>query len=101
VTPSEHKRVSFPCLLPYHQGSQDPTQDLTYHLPLTVAGSSMVLGFGLTISYSKLHNNKNPIFKSFFDLKKELVALQLLPNARLFSADTVAMFTNIPTQHAL
>ena len=40
-------------------------------------------------------------FKNTLELKKELFELNLPRNARLFKADTVSMYTNIPTHTAL
>jgi len=39
--------------------------------------------------------------KSSYDLKTDLLQLQLPPNCRLFTADAQSMYTNIPTQFAL
>ena len=40
-------------------------------------------------------------FKNTLELKKELLDLNLPTNARLFTADAVSMYTNIPTHTAL
>ena len=40
-------------------------------------------------------------FKNTLELKKELLNLNLPRNARLFTADAVSMYTNIPTHTAL
>jgi len=40
-------------------------------------------------------------FPNSFELKKQLLELELPPNARLFTADAVSMYTNIPTTRAL
>jgi len=40
-------------------------------------------------------------FPNSFELKKQLLELDLPPNARLFTADAVSMYTNIPTNLAL
>jgi len=40
-------------------------------------------------------------FKNSFALKQQLLELELPPNARLFTADAVSMYTNIPTAMAL
>jgi hypothetical protein len=45
----------------------------------------------------KVAQQQKSYFKSSFNLKIELVALQELPpNAGLFSADAIVMYTNIP-----
>lgn len=40
-------------------------------------------------------------FKNSFDLKEELVSLDLPPGTRLFTADARSMYTNIPTDKAI
>ena len=40
-------------------------------------------------------------FKNMLELKKQLLNLHLPPNAHLFTADAVSMYTNIPTHMAL
>jgi hypothetical protein len=40
-------------------------------------------------------------FKDTFELKKMLDDIELPPNARLFTADAVSMYTNIKTEPAL
>ena len=40
-------------------------------------------------------------FKSSFDLNEDLAAMAIPPNAFLFTADAVSMYTNIPTDRAL
>ena len=40
-------------------------------------------------------------FKNTLELKKQLLELHLPTNARLFTADAVSMYTNIPTHTAL
>jgi hypothetical protein len=40
-------------------------------------------------------------FRNSFDLRQELLQLQLPANARLFTADAVSMYTNIPTNTAI
>ena len=40
-------------------------------------------------------------FKNSLKLKEQLLKIDLPPNARLFSADAVSMYTNIPTHLAL
>jgi hypothetical protein len=45
--------------------------------------------------------DKKAYFKSSFDLKTELVTMDIPPGARLFIADAVSMYTNINTDRAL
>ena len=40
-------------------------------------------------------------FKNSLELKQQLLLLNLPPNARLFTADAMSMYTNIPTHTAL
>ena len=40
-------------------------------------------------------------FKNTLELKKQLLELHLLPNTCLFTANTMSMYTNIPTYMAL
>ena len=71
--------------------------------PIVSCSGSLLHGLGVwvdrklqevaqkTVSYSK----------NTLELKKQLLELHLPPNACLFTADAVSMYTNIPTHMAL
>jgi hypothetical protein len=71
--------------------------------PIVSCSGSLLFGLGIWVDdkLQKLARLQRSYFKSSFDLKKTLDSLQLPPNAQLFSADAVSMYTNIPTTHAL
>jgi hypothetical protein len=71
--------------------------------PIVSTSGSLLYGLGVWIDdkLQQIATVQKSYFKSSFDLKTELVARQLPPNARFFSADAVAMYTNIPTARAL
>jgi len=71
--------------------------------PIVSCSGSLLYGLGVWLDdkLQKVAQQQKSYFKSSFDLKTDLVALQLPPDARLFSADAIAMYTNIPTARAL
>jgi hypothetical protein len=71
--------------------------------PIVSCSGSLLEGLGIWVDsqlqiVAKLQRS---YFKSSFDLVPELRALTLPPSARLFTADAVSMYTNIPTSRAL
>ena len=71
--------------------------------PIVSCSGSLLHAIGVWIDDKLQHAAKtqHSYFKSSFDLKKILVDLDLPSNARLFTADAVSMYTNIPTDRAL
>jgi hypothetical protein len=59
------------------------------------------LGIWVDDKLQKLAKRQQSYFKSSFELKTELTAMVLPPNATIFTADAVSMYTNIHTETAL
>ena len=71
--------------------------------PIVSCPGSLLHGLGVWVD-RKLEGVAQRIvsyFKNTLELKKELLNLNLPRNARLFTADAVSMYTNIPTHTAL
>ena len=71
--------------------------------PIVSCPGSLLHGLGVWVD-RKLQEVAQRIvsyFKNTLELKKELLNLNLPRNARLFTADAVSMYTNIPTHTAL
>jgi hypothetical protein len=71
--------------------------------PIISLKGSLIHGLGLW-SNDKLQQydtRQKSYFKSSFDIKTELVTMDVPPGARLFIADAVSMYTNINTDRAL
>ena len=71
--------------------------------PIVSCPGSLLHGLGVWVD-RKLQEVAQKIvsyFKNTLELKKELLNLNLPRNARLFTADAVSMYTNIPTHTAL
>lgn len=71
--------------------------------PIVSCSGSLLYGLGVWLDHKlqQVASQQKSYFKSSFDLKRELTTLRLPPNARLFTADAVSMYTNIPTAYAL
>jgi hypothetical protein len=59
------------------------------------------LGIWVDDKLQKFAKRQRSYFKSSFDLKTDLMAMELPPNATIFTADAVSMYTNIHTETAL
>ena len=71
--------------------------------PVVSYSGSIAWGLGVWID-SRLQivaRQQKSYFKDSIELKKQLDALTLPDNARLFTADAVSMYTNIPTEKGL
>ena len=64
---------------------------------------SLLNGLGVWVDRKLQEVAKNTIsyFKNSLELKEQLLKLNLPPNARLFTADAMFMYTNIQTHTAL
>lgn len=71
--------------------------------PIVSCSGTLLESLGVWVdSKLQIAAKKQPsYFKSSFDLKKELVELEIPENALLFTADAESMYTNIPTDRAL
>jgi hypothetical protein len=59
------------------------------------------LGIWVDDKLQRVAKNQRSYFKSSFDLKDDITSLKLPPNASIFTADAISMYTNINTTHAL
>jgi hypothetical protein len=71
--------------------------------PIISLKGSLLHGLGLWANdkLQQYATRQKSYFKSSFDLKIELVTMDIPPGARLFIADAVSMYTNINTDSAL
>ena len=71
--------------------------------PIVSCPGGLLHGLGIWVDRKLQEVDKNTIsyFKNSLELKEQLLKLNLPPNACLFTADTVSMYTNIPTHTAL
>jgi hypothetical protein len=71
--------------------------------PILSLKGSLLHGLGLWANdkLQQYTTRQKPYFKSSLDLKTELVTMDIPPDARLFIADAVSMYTNIKTDRAL
>ena len=71
--------------------------------PIVSCSGSLLHPLGTWVNQQlQLVSQRQPsFFKNSFELKKILSTIKLPPNARVFSADAVSMYTNIPTDFAL
>ena len=86
-----------------HKLKPGQTVDNLKSRPIVSCPGSLLHGLGVWVD-RKLQEVAQRIvsyFKNTLELKKELLNLHLPRNARLFTADAVSMYTNIPTHTAL
>ena len=71
--------------------------------PIVSCSGSLLHGLGVWVDRKLQEVAQNTIsyFKNTLELKKQLLKLNLPTNARLFTANAVSMYTNIPTHTAL
>ena len=71
--------------------------------PIISCPSSLLHGLGIWVDHKlqEVVQKTTSCFKNTLELKKQLLELHLPPNACLFTADTMSMYTNIPTYTAL
>ena len=71
--------------------------------PIVSCSGSLLEAIGVWIDsqLKKVAQHQPSYFKSSYDLKQELLSLEIPPNTYIFTADARAMYTNIPTNRAL
>ena len=71
--------------------------------PLVSCPGSLLHGLGVWVDRKLQEVAKSTVsyFKNSLKLKEQLLKIDLPPNAHLFTADAVSMYTNIPTHTAL
>ena len=85
-----------------HKLKPGQTVDQLKSRPIVSCPGSLLHGLGVWVDRKLQEVAQNTIsyFKNTLELKKQLLKLNLPTNARLFTADTVSMYTNIPTHTA-
>ena len=86
-----------------HKLKPGQTVDQLKSRPIVSCPGSLLHGLGVWVDRKLQEVAQNTIsyFKNTLELKKKLLDLYLPPNACLFTADAVSMYTNIPTHTAL
>jgi hypothetical protein len=71
--------------------------------PIVSCSGSLLFALGIWIDdkLQPVARRQKSYFKSSYVLKQQLLALDLPPNAKLFTSDAVSMYTSIPTAQAL
>ena len=89
--------------LKVYKPKQGQTGDQLKSRPIVSCPGSLLHGLGVWVDRKLQEVAKNTIsyFKNTLKLKKHLLELHLPTNARLFTANAVSMYTNIPTHMAL
>ena len=86
-----------------HKLKPGQTVDQLKSRPIVSCPGSLLHGLGVWVDrkLQEVAQNTCSYFKNTLELKKQLLKLNLPTNARLFTADAVSMYTNIPTHTAL
>ena len=86
-----------------HKLKPGQTGDQLKSRPIVSCPGSLLHGLGVWVDRKLKEVTQNTIsyFKNTLELKKQLLKLNLPTNARLFTADAVSMYTNIPTHTTL
>ena len=86
-----------------HKLKPGQTVDQLKSRPIVSCPGSLLHGLGVWVDrkLQEVAQRTFSYFKTTLELKKQLLELHLPANARLFTADAVSMYTNIPTHTAL
>ena len=86
-----------------HKLKPGQTVDQLNSRPIVSCPGSLFHGLGVWVDrkLQEVAQKTVSYFKNTLELKKELLDLNLPTNARLFTADAVSMYTNIPTHTVL
>ena len=86
-----------------HKLKSGQTVDHLKSCPIVSCPGSLLHGLGVWVDRKLQEVMQKTIsyFKNLLELKKQLLNLQLPPNACLFTTDAMSMYTNIPTHTAL
>ena len=103
LTLNQSPYVCFYLTLKAHKLKPGQTVDHLKSRPIISCPGSRLHGLGVWVDRKLQEVVQKAIsyFKNTLELKKQLLELQLPPNALLFTADAVSMYTNIPTHTAL
>ena len=86
-----------------HKLKPGQTVDQLKSRPIVSCPGSLLHALGVWVDrmLQEVAQNTISYFKNTLELKKHLLELNLPTNTRLFTADAVSMYTNIPTQTVL
>ena len=95
--------AQFYLTLKAHKLKPGQTVDQLKSRPIVSCPGSLLHGLGVWVDRKLQEVAQNTIsyFRNTLELKKQLLMLNLPTNARLFTADAVSMYINIPTHTAL
>ena len=100
---SQSPYTRFYLTLKAHKLKPGQTVDQLKSRPIVSCPGSLLhcLGVWVDRKLQEVAQNTISYFKNTLELKKRLLDLNLPTNTRLFTADAMSMYTNIPTHTAL
>ena len=103
LTSNQSLYVCFYQTLKAHKLKPGQMVDHLKNCPIISCPGSLLHGLGVWVDCKLQDVAQKTVsyFKNTLELKKQLLKLHRLPNACLFTADAMSMYTNIPTDMAL
>ena len=103
LTSNQSPYAHFYLTLKAHKLKPGQMVDHLKSLPIISCPGSLLHGLGVWVDckLQEVTQKTTSYFKNTLELKKQLLELHLPPNACLFTADAMSMYTNIPIYMAL